>query len=90
MANVANRYQRRWELEQRLTTMFSAKRFTLFVNDFTEEGYGDEATAKLALFYVRVKGTGQTVDHHVGTWHKGKRSGWIFQSAYKLFKGATA
>jgi len=82
MANIANRYTRRGDLEQRLTTMFSGPRFKLFVNDFTEEGYGDDDVAKLALFYVRMKGG----DRHVATWHKGKRSGWIFQTAYDLFK----
>lgn len=88
MATVAHRYMRRWELEKRLTMMFSAKRFQLVVTNYTEEGRGDDPDANLALFYVRV--TGGFGDIHVGTWHKGKRNGWIFQSAYKLFKGAVA
>jgi hypothetical protein len=98
MAKIAKRFTRRGDTEGTLLNMFCGDvRFILFVNDFTEEAYGDDdSDAKLALFYVRVTAEdGDDVpplrkdcDVHVGTWNKTTRKGWIFQTAYDLIKEA--
>ncbi len=84
-SGIAHDFKRRGELETRLTTMFAAERWELVANDFTEEGYGREAAQPLVLYYVQCDG----VATHVGTWAKAKRKGWIFTSAYQLFKVAS-
>ncbi len=86
MATIAHNYTRRGELETRLTSMFTAARWDLVANDFTEEGYDQDPSSKLVLYYVTADG----VATHVATWAKGKRRGWIFQSAYDLFKEEVA
>ncbi len=86
MATIAHNYTRRGDVEARLTTMFAADHWDIVANDFTEEGRGDDGPAQLVLYYVQR-------DHvvtHVGTWHKNKRRGWIFQTAYDLFKEKVA
>ena len=96
MANIGRTFSTKYGLEGQLQTMFANEdRFVLFANDFTEEGFGDEAPQKLCLYYVRVKANVDVggppqkradIDVHVGTWAKGKRKGWIFTKSYELLR----
>lgn len=85
-SGIAHDFKTRGALEAKLCTVFGAERWSLVANDFTEEAYGQEPSAKLVLYYVTASVGGNNVSTHVGTWAKGKRKGWMFTSAYQLLR----